>query len=169
MAGGYDPDVAADQRVIGQDVRVAEPAGGAAFDAEEAAGRRRRGLLIAAAVAAIGIPLTLVDWWSTREVERRADALAAELLVAARQVEDPLALSAEEITSRWSGGRSRLDAVLGHGDQLAGAALLGDGVALGYEVRYWLETRCVRLLVTVDEVSAEVEHTPRCGPGVDGR
>jgi hypothetical protein len=60
MGGGYDPGVAVDQRVIGHEGAV-EDSDVLAFDAEAAAGRRRRGLIIVAVIAAVGIPLTSLD------------------------------------------------------------------------------------------------------------
>ena len=55
-----------------------------------------------------------------------------------------------------------LDAVLGHGERRRAAAAVDGGVAVAYEVRYWLETRCVQLVVTTEEVRTDVEDTTRC-------
>lgn len=141
----------------------------AVFDADEAAGRRRRGLIIAAVIAAVGIPLTLLDWWSEREVEREARQLVDALRVAAEEVDDPVGLVGDEVVAGWGGDEGRLDAVLGHGERRRGLTAVDGGVAAAYEVTYWLETRCVQLHLTRDEVRVEVEDTDRCVARIGGR
>ncbi|MFP5322021.1 MAG: hypothetical protein ACLGIC_09255 [Acidimicrobiia bacterium] len=141
---------------------MADPVGGVVFDAEEAAGRRRRGLIIAAVVAAIGIPLALEDWWSTRQVEQEAQAVAAEVSVAADAVGDPVALGSEELLALSAGEPSPIDAALVHGERRRGVALVDGGFTTVYEVRHWLQTRCVHLAVTVEGVRTDIEDTDRC-------
>lgn len=143
---------------------MADPAREVPFDAEEAAGRRRRGLIIAGVIAAVGIPLALVDWWSGREVERRAEAVAVELRAAAAEVDDPVGLAGDELVAGWTGEEGRLDAVLGHGEQRRGLVAFDGGLAAAYEVTYWLETRCVQLRLTRDEARVEVEDSTTCAP-----
>jgi len=143
---------------------MVDPVGGGAFHPEEAAGRRRRGLIIVGVIAAVGIPLTLVDWWSGREVQRRAEAVAVELRAAAAEVDDPAALADDELVAGWTGEEGRLDAVLGHGERRRGLVATDGGLAAAYEVTYWLETRCVQLRLTRDEARVEVEDSTTCAP-----
>lgn len=151
-----------------QDGRVGDPAGPVAFDAEEAAGRRRRGLIIVAVIAVIGIPLTLAGWWAEREVERAADELADELLVAAEQVGDPVALAGDEVLSWGAGEPSPVIRVLGRAQGWRGVAPVDGGFVVAYEVTRWLESRCVKLLVTAAGALAQVDDGSRCGPRWEG-
>ncbi len=124
---------------------------------DEAAGRRHRGLVVAAIVLVIGTPITAWTWLSERNVDRDAAALAEDVRIAARLVEDVGALGRD-------GGRHRLAEAVGHGDDLAGAAFGIDEVSAAYEVRWGFASRCVHLLLRPDEVRTDVTDSTTCEP-----
>lgn len=136
-----------------------------AWDRDEADGRRRRGLVLAAIVLVVGVPVTVGTWLSERNVDRRASEVAEDLRISARLVDDVGDLAAGELLAASEPGEvSALADALGHGDALAGAAF-GDGeISAVYEVRWGLATRCVHLLVRDDDVRTDVTDSASCQP-----
>jgi hypothetical protein len=136
-----------------------------AWDEGEAAGRRRRGLILAGIVLVLGVPLTVGTWLSERNVDRRADDMAEDLRIAGRLVGDVDALAVDERAFPWAGeGPSPLAQALGHGDSFAGAAFGDDAISAVYSVRWGLAARCVHLLVRDDEVRTDVTDSTSCEP-----
>ena len=133
---------------------------------EEADGRRRRGLILAAIVLVVGIPLTLGNWVSERNVDQRAGELAEDLRRAGRQVDDVASLAGEDVVDTWDAtAHSSIVDALGHADELRGAASIGDDITAAYEVRWGLATRCVHLLLRDDApVSTEITDSATCRP-----
>lgn len=124
---------------------------------DDAAGRRHRGLVLATIVLLIGVPITGWTWLSERYVDRDAAALAEDVRIAARLVDDVGALARD-------GGPHPLADALGHGDELAGAAFGADEISAAYEVRWGFATRCVHLLLRPDEVRTDVIDSTSCEP-----
>lgn len=133
---------------------------------EEAEGRRRRGLILAAIVLVVGVPLSIGFWLSERNVDREAAALADDLRRAGRQVDDVPALAGDEALDAWDGSLDRPVAeALGHGDALVGVASVGDGISAAYEVRWGLASRCIYLLLREDvPVRTEITDSATCRP-----
>lgn len=132
---------------------------------DDAGGRRHRGLVLAAVVLAVGVPVTGYTWLSERNVDERAAQVAEDLRIAARLVDDVGALRSDERgSSSDADGASPLAAALGHGDELAGASFGAEEISAAYEVRWGLATRCVHLLVRPDEVRTDVTDSTRCAP-----
>lgn len=124
---------------------------------DDAAGRRHRGLVLAGIVLVVGVPITGWTWLSERNVDRDAAALAEDVRISARLVDDVGALARD-------GAPHRLAEAVGHGDELAGAAFGADEISAAYEVRWGFATRCVHLLVRPDEVRTEVTDSTSCEP-----
>lgn len=137
----------------------------AAWDRDEADGRGRRGLVLAAIVLVIGVPVTVGNWLSERNVDQRASEVAEDLRISARLVDDVGDLASRELlTSSARRDISPLADALGYGDALAGAAF-GDGeISAVYEIRWGLATRCVHLLVRGDDVRTDVTDSASCQP-----
>lgn len=136
-----------------------------AWDRDEADGRRRRGLVLAAIVLVIGVPVTVGTWLSERNVDRQAAEIAEDLRISARLLDDVGDLASDELRAPHGRGEvSPLADALGHGDALAGAAV-GDGeISAVYEVRWGVATRCVHLLVRDDDVRTDVTDSSSCQP-----
>ena len=131
----------------------------------EADGRRRRGLLLAGIVLVIGLPLTITNWVSERNVDRQADALADDLRRAGRQIDDVAGLAAEELTSTWDGSGEPLLDALGHQEEFTGAAFGTTGISLSYETSWGFARRCIHLLLRDDApVRTEITDTASCQP-----
>lgn len=124
---------------------------------DDAAGRRHRGLVLAGIVLVVGAPLTGWTWLSERNVDREAAALAEDVRIAARLVDDVGAFGAGDAPRR-------LAEAVGHGAELAGAAFGADEISAAYEVRWGFASRCVHLLVRPDEVRTDVTDSTRCQP-----
>lgn len=124
---------------------------------DDAAGRRHRGLVLAAIVLVIGVPITGWTWLSERNVDREASALAEDVRIAARLVDDVGLLGGDD-------GTRQLAEALGHGDELAGAAFGTDEISAAYEVRWGFAARCVHLLLRPDEVRTDVTDSTSCEP-----
>lgn len=130
---------------------------------EEEAGRRRRGRILVVAAFAVILPLTSWDWYADRRADERGSAVAGRLRSAVDQIDDVEAfVLAEQVL--WTGGgtsTSPLEAILGDGEELAGASL-GDG-----ELRATVRTgwggsdRCVHVLFRRDG-SADVSDPRAC-------
>jgi hypothetical protein len=133
---------------------------------DEAEGRRRRGLILAGIVLAVGIPVTVTNWVSERNVDREASALAQDLRRAGRQVDDIPGLAGDESLDGWDGNLDRpLVQTLGHGDALTGYALGNGGLSVSYEVEWGWARRCVHLLLREDApVLTEISDAAVCGP-----
>jgi hypothetical protein len=133
---------------------------------DEAGGRRRRGLIIAGVVLAVGVPITGWTWLSERNVGREAAAVAQDLRTRSRFVDDVAGLAAEELTSARAndGERSPLGSALGNEDRFAGALFADDAISAAYEVRWGIASRCVLLLLSDDDVRTEVRDSSRCEP-----
>jgi hypothetical protein len=133
---------------------------------DEADGRRRRGLILAGIVLAVGIPVTVTNWVSERNVDREASALAQDLRRAGRQVDDISGLAGDESLDGWDGNLDRpLAQALGHGDALTGYALGNRGLSVSYEVEWGWARRCVHLLLREDApVLTEISDAAICGP-----
>ncbi len=131
----------------------------------EADGRRRRGLILAGIVLVIGLPLTVTNWVSERNVDRQADALADDLRRAGRQVDDVAALAADESTSpREASDEPLLDA-LGHRDEFTGAAFGTTGISVSYETSWGFARRCIHLLLRDEApVRTEITDSASCQP-----
>lgn len=127
--------------------------------------RRRRGLIIVAVIAVVGIPLTLIDWYSNREADAQAVALASELTERARGISDIEGLAAE--SSLWAGqpeGVDPVQAALGHEDNYRGTSF-GDGsFVAAFETEWGLASRCGHVLVVTDDVSTVIEDDQDCHP-----
>jgi hypothetical protein len=139
--------------------------GGAPDD--DAPGRRRRGLIIAGVVLAVGVPITGWTWLSERNVDREAAAVAQDLRTRSRFVDDVAELAADELTSAWGDDgreRSPLAAALGNQDRFAGALFGGEAISAAYEVRWGFASRCVLLRLSDDDVRTEVRDSSRCEP-----
>ncbi|HEU5082312.1 MAG TPA: hypothetical protein VFU14_03155 [Acidimicrobiales bacterium] len=124
---------------------------------DDAPGRRHRGLVLAAIVLVVGVPITGWTWLSERNADREAKALAEDVRIAARLVDDIGALGPD-------GGPRRLAEAVGHGDELAGAAFGADEISAAYEVRWGFAARCVHLLLRADEVRTDVTDSTTCVP-----
>lgn len=124
---------------------------------DDAAGRRHRGLVLAAIVLVVGVPITGWTWLSERNVDRAAADLAEDVRIAARLVDDIGDLGPER-------GPQRLAQAVGHGDDLAGAAFGLDGISAAYEVRWGFAARCVHLLIRAGVVRTDVTDSTRCAP-----
>lgn len=133
---------------------------------DEAAGRRRRGLILAGIVLVVGVPVTGFTWLSERNVDQEAEELADDLRRAGRQVDDVAALAGDEALDAWDGTLdSPLVVALGHGDELTGAAAFGDQISAAYEVQWGLSRRCVHLLLRDDApVRTEITDSATCQP-----
>jgi hypothetical protein len=132
--------------------------------ADDAGGRRRRGLILAAIVLAVGVPATSYAWLSDRNADRAASALAQDVRIAGRLVDDVADLWARETTSWYGDDASAIDEALGHGDARTGAVFDDGALSVAYEVRWGLAPRCVLLLVRDDEVRTAVLDTASCTP-----
>ena len=132
---------------------------------EEAEGRRRRGLILAGIVLVIGIPVTVTNWVSERNVDREADALAEDLRRAGRQVELGSLASPATTDLERSIEEGPLVEALGHGDALTGYALGNGGLSVSYEVEWGWARRCVHLLVRDDApVRTQISDAALCRP-----
>ncbi len=132
---------------------------------EDAAGRRRRGLVLAAIVLVVGVPMMLAITLSERNVDRQADELADDLRRAGRQIDDVDDLAGDQLQANRDGSDSPLLDALGHREELTGAAFGETGVSLSYETSWGLARRCVHLLLRDDApVRTEVTDSARCEP-----
>jgi hypothetical protein len=132
---------------------------------EHAEGRRRRGLVLAAVVLAVGVPVTATTWLSERNVDQQAGEMAEDLRRAGRQVGDVSGLAADELGSSWDGSGEPLDDVLGHGEAFAGAIVGTTGISLAYETSWGLARRCVHLLLRDGApVLTEITDSASCRP-----
>ena len=114
----------------------------------------------------VGVPLTLGNWVSERNVDREAKELAQDLRRAGRQVDDIGSLAPGEAAQldQWAEQGPLVEA-LGHGDALTGYALGNGGLSVSYEVEWGLARRCVHLLLRDDEpVRTEVIDSAVCRP-----
>lgn len=132
---------------------------------DDAQGRRRRGLILAGIVLAVGVPLTVTTWLSERNVDRQAGEMAEELRRAGRQVDDVSTLAGDELTSYWNDSDDPLTDALGHGDAFRGAAFGTTGISLAYETSWGFGRRCVHLLLRDDApVLTEITDSATCRP-----
>lgn len=133
---------------------------------DDADGRRRRGLILAGIVLVVGIPVTVTNWVSERNVGREATSLAEDLRRAGRQIDDVAVLAGDESVDGWDGNLDRpLVTALGHGDALTGYALGNGGLSVSYEVEWGWARRCVHLLLRDDApVLTEISDAAICGP-----
>lgn len=133
---------------------------------EDAAGRRRRGLIIAAVVFVVGTPLTVFTWLSERNAAERANDLAADVTASAERIDDLSTVIADEMVTMWEGGPEPdpLTQALGHEDELSGAAFGDDVVSVAFRTRWGLATRCVHVLIRPDDVHTEITEDDACGP-----
>jgi hypothetical protein len=121
---------------------------------DEDAPRRRRGLVLAGIVLAVGLPLMVTTWLSEHNVDRRASEMADDLRRAGRQVDDVESLADDQLPD-----------VLGHGDALRGALFGTTGVSVAYETSWGLSRRCVHLLLRDDvPVRTEITDSASCRP-----
>lgn len=135
---------------------------------EDAEGRRRRGLIIAAVVFVVGAPLLTFDWISDRNVDRQARQLAEDLRAAAAEIGDVSALAADETVSLWSGEPSAVGQALGHEDEFEGATYGGDTITAAFSTRWAMATRCVHLVIEDEEVIIDITDDRRCAPRRSG-
>lgn len=134
---------------------------------DEAEGRRRRGLILAGIVLVVGVPITLVNWVSERNVDREASALAEDLRRAGRQVDDIASLGGAPGATdlQRSVEEGPLVETLGHADALTGYALGDGGLTASYEVEWGWARRCVHLLVPDDApVRTQISDSALCRP-----
>ena len=141
---------------------MAEPIGSDIDD--DAAGRRRRGLLIALVVfvvGTIGIVSTEVSDWMA---DRRAEQLGDELLDASAAI-DLGGLSAGDQVLAWEdAGPNSYVEILGHDGSYAGGTFEPGNLRFWYRTSWGLSTRCVRLTVGTDYRGVATTDSGRCGP-----
>ena len=135
---------------------------------DAAAGRRRRGLILAGIVFLVGAPLVILDEVSDRKADARAESLADDLRATAGRIDDVSALVTSEVTSWDSGDEGPLQRSLGSHDGFEGASFGEDVIALAYQTGWGLADRCVHLLIRPAAASTEITSSADCRPRTVG-
>ena len=121
--------------------------------------------MLAGIVLVVGVPLTVGNWVSERNVDQQASELAEDLRRAGRRIDDVAALARAEELSRMEGPVDPVSDALGRPEGFRGVLVGETGISVAYETSWGLARRCVHLLLRDDApVRTEVTDSAACRP-----